>query len=424
MPTGPFRGGVVVNDSTLYGAWTGELWSVNQSGIMTKFDDLDGTDLVTFAQNAKTQPDVVVVTDTGPFVINISGGSVDAYPDGDVNSPTCCFGYLGFLFFGYGDGSMRVSSYNSTSINSLNQANTTTNADGIKSIFGYNGQIYACGDKTIEVWGEPINATGFPLSRVGFNITPGLIGAHAVAGWEPEFGYPPIWVGSDGTVRQLGGSYQPVKISNTDLDRDIRAVSFNDLSGLTTLVYNVGGHAFWQVNLPTKSWVYHVNEGTWHQRRSQYLPKSRLYKSVHFAERWAVGDYEDDTLYAMDLSSETEGGSELTACMESGPVEQFPHRQRCVRADFNFTPGVGLSTGTDPIQTDPQALLEVSWDGGRTWPHSWNRKLGAQAETDRNIYILNPGMSGSRGPRLRWSISDPVHVGFRGADLAHYKVSK
>jgi hypothetical protein len=53
--------------------------------------------------------------------------------------------------------------------------------------------------------------------------------------------------------------------------------------------------------------------------------------------------------------------------IESGPVLDFPGGTVVGRADFYFTTGVGVATGTDPIQTDPS--VEISWsdDGGVTW---------------------------------------------------------
>jgi hypothetical protein len=420
--SGSLRGGIPIGQ-TLYTAWTGEVYTANQSGEMTLFSTLTGTDLPFFGRNNKAIPDIAAVTDTGAFIINTTASAVQTYPDVDVGSPACCCGYLGYLFFGYSDGTMQVTDFNSTSINTLNQAATITNVDGIKNIFGWNGQIYAMGSNTVEIWGEPINATGFPLTRVGFNITPGLLGKHAVAGWEQEWGHPPLYVGSDATVRQLRG-YNSVKVSNTDLERDIRAVSFNDVDSIDCLVYNTGGHAFWQVNLPTKSWVYHVNEGTWHERKSQNLTKSKLRRSLYFTERWLVGDTQSTDMLAMSMDSQTEGTNEFIASAESGPLKDFPRQQRINRCDFDFTVGVGLTTGTEPTQTDPSVQIEVSYDGGQSWPHSWNRKLGKESEYFTRVHVMNCGLTGDEGARFRWTVSDPVHVGFQGADVATAVISK
>lgn len=424
--TGTFRGGVPVG-TILYGAWEGEVYQVSQTGNATYLTTLAGTDYPSFGRNTRSPvADIAVVTDNGAFVIDTTAATVAAYPDSDVNgpgTPQCCCGYMGYIFFGYQDGTLQVTKYNSTSISSLDQAAAITNYDGIKALFGYDGQIYACGSQSIEIWGEPINATGFPLTRVGFNITPGILGKHSVAGWEQEWGQAPIYVGSDGTVRMLQG-YQAVKISNTDLEQELRGLNFSDRDNVNCIVYNTGGHAFWQVNLPESSWVYHVNEGTWHERKSQGLSKSKLVNSVFFADEWLVGDTESNSVYAVDILEEDEAGEELPSIVESGPLKEFPYRQRIVRADFDFTVGVGVTTASNVWEQDPQVQIEVSYDGGHTWPHSWNRKLGKEGKYYNRVFVNSVGLTGDEGARFRWTISDPVHVGFQGGDVTIAGLSK
>ena len=417
--TGSFRGGIPINEQ-VYGAWTDELYLISKDGNATYYSTLSGTDYPSFARNtASPQPHIAFVTENGAFIVDTTAAAVQSYPDADVNNPgtpQCCCGYLGFIFFGYNNGMMAVSKYNSLTVSTLDQGAARTNPDGIKAIFGYQGQVFAMGGNTVELFGEPINATGFPLTRTGFNLTPGIIGKHAVAGWQDEFGHPPIYVGSDGTVRQIQG-YQATRISNTDLDRDIREVAAVDHDSINCCVYNTGGHAFWQVNLPTKSWVYHVNEGTWHARESQDLTKSRLINSVPFRDEWLVGDTENENVYKMDIDSRVEGVYDFPVTMESGDATDFPYRGRIARGDFQFTVGVGVTTGTDPEATDPQVNIEISRDGGHTWPHSWDRKLGMEANYRKRVTVTNAGVATPAGPRWRWTVSDPVHIGFMGGDM-------
>jgi hypothetical protein len=103
--------------------------------------------------------------------------------------------------------------------------------------------------------------------------------------------------------------------------------------------------------------------------------------------------------------------------MESVGEESWPNRVRVPRADFDFTVGVGEATGTDPIETDPTVMIEWSNDGGRTWVGPWNRKLGRQAVTQQRVTLLNTGMTGPNGRKWRWTVSDPVHVGFVGSSM-------
>src|SRR6185369_2838715 len=100
-------------------------------------------------------------------------------------------------------------------------------------------------------------------------------------------------------------------------------------------------------------------------------------------------------------------------------VEKFPVGARVGRADFNFVTGVGISAGSDPIQTDP--TVEISWsdDGGQTYRAPLIRQLGRQSETDQLVSLIAcTGRSSWNGRRWRIDIADPVHVGFMNATQA------
>jgi hypothetical protein len=410
--SGAFRGGLqVVN--TLYGAWTGELYTINASGERSLLGSLPGTDKIFIARNNAATPNVAIVCNDGPY--EISGGSLIGYSDGDVGSPTCVREHLGFFIFGYGNGDIQASGLNAVSINTLDRARTESNPDGVDNITSYDGQLYVWGKATIELWGEPTNTSGFPLTRLGHNIRPGLKAPHAVAGWEPEFGNPFIYVGSDNSVRQLVG-YTPQKISPPDLDDLIADVVFPE-SQLDALCYVARGHAFWQLNGPTWSWVYNCNNQSWHERKSYNKVKSNFTRSVPAFDKWLVGSSASTDLMRIDHAAQQEAGEPIISILESVEGKDWPTRLRVPRADFDFTVGIGEALGTDPIETDPTVMIEWSNDGGRTWSVPWNRKLGRQNITQKRVTVLNTGYTGPMGRRWRWTVSDPVHVGFLGSSM-------
>jgi hypothetical protein len=410
---GMFRGGVVVG-SVLYAAFGERVYTVDSSGGFSAAltGTLPGTDKVFFARNNNATPQVVMVCDAGAF--EVSAGAVIAYSDGDVGSPACVTFHDGYFMFGYGSGRVLASGINTVSINSLDFTTAETNPDGIVHIWSYRGQLYAGGTSTIEVYGAPVNAVAFPLTRVGYNITPGVIAPFCVAGFEAEFGNSPIYCASDNTVRQLNG-YTPEKISPPELDALIAAV--DDKSDLEAICYISKGHAFWQLSSTDWTWVYNCNTQTWHERKSDGLVRSRMRVSVPAFNEWLVGDTETNALLQVDGSYLFEIENEILARIESAPVKDFPNRVRVNRADFDFTVGVGDVTGTDPIQTDPTILISWSDDGGKNWTNPWYRKLGAQGETQQRITVLNTGMSGPMGRRWRVDVSDPVHFGLMGGAM-------
>jgi hypothetical protein len=412
---GQFRGGVVVA-SLLYGVFGEMVYTVDAAGQFSApfTGTVAGTSKAFVFRNNNATPEVVIVADSVAY--EIVGSTVIPYSDSDVGSPSCgCF-HDSYFMFGYGDGKIRASGVNTTAINLIDFTTAETNPDGVIHVWSYRGQLYAAGTSTIEVYGLPINATAFPLTRVGYNITPGLIAPHCVAGFQAEFGNNPIYCASDNTVRQLNG-FTPDKISPPELDALIAAVE--DKSELEAICYISKGHAFWQLSSADWTWVFNCNTQKWHERKSDGLVRSRMSVSVPAFNQWLVGDTESNNLLQVDgtIATEVDDDHELLFRVESAPVKDFPNRVRVNRADFDFTVGVGDVTGADPIETDPSILISWSDDGGVTWSTPWYRKLGRQAETQQRITVLNTGMSGPMGRRWRLDVSDPIHVGLIGGTM-------
>jgi hypothetical protein len=407
-----FRGGLEVG-SNLIAAWNGTLKAIDDEGAETAIDSLSGTDSIFIARNNKTSPDIVIVSEDGTFTVDVSGQSVTTYPDGDVGSPNAVCFHDSYFMFTHGNGDIQASAQNGTGINTTDKTRAESNPDGLLRPWSYQGLLYAAGEKTIEVFGPPINATGFPLTRIGYHITPGLIAPHAVAGFEPEFGNPPIYVGADNTVRWLRSiTAQPEKISPPDLDRLIAGVS--DKTTLKASCYLSGGHAFWQLSSATWTWVFNLNNLKWHERTSYLQARSRLVGSVFAFNKWLTGDNQAGNLLHVDHTLHTEAGEPLHATIESGPVKNFPNRTRVGRADFDFVTGVGIATGADPEQTNPQ--VEISWsdDAGVTFTPPWFRPLGRQGEGHKRVIVFNTGIAGPMGRRWRLRLPNAVHFGLLG----------
>jgi hypothetical protein len=409
-----FRGGLTVGAS-LFAAWNEVMVTVNSTGGLTAVDTLAGTDKISMARNNNAIAQVAIVTDAGALVYDSTQGDLDAYPDGDVGSPVWVTSHLGFFIFAYGNGDMQASDLNSTNLNTLNKARAESNPDGLLRVESWAGQLYALGTATIEVWGDPVNTSGFPFSRVGYNITPGLITAHATAGWQPEFGNAPLYVGSDNTVRRLNG-LSADKVSPPDLDRLIAAVT--DKDDLEACCYVANGFAFWELSCDDWSWVFNLNSQTWHERKGYLLDRSRFTSSVFAFDKWVVGDTESGKLLSVANDTVLESTAPLIAQIESADAKGFPNRTRVARADFDFVVGVGEATGEDPIETDPSVLIEWSNDGGASWSVERDRKLGRQANTGQRVTVLNSGQSGPQGRRWRLTVSDPVHFGFLGGEMS------
>jgi hypothetical protein len=408
VPHGEFRGGIDVGD-TLYAGFTDEIYTVTSEGAIAYLGDLPGEDQLFFARNQNLTPDIVIVGEAGAY--QISGGAVVAYTDGDVGDPVCVTYHDGYFMFGYANGDIFASSLDGTGINTLDAANAASNADGIVQLWSYQGQLYAGGEKTIEIWGYPINNAGFPLTRVGYHVTPGVIAPHAVAGFAPEFGHPPIYVGTDNTVRWLHG-YKAERISTPDLERLITAVE--DKTTIRAMAYRVSGNAFWQVSCDDWTWVFNCNNPGWFERQSDGSDRSRFTGGAVYAfGKWLVGDTVSPQLLEVSADVPTEAGNPLPVTIISPSVNSFPNRVRCARAEFNLVVPAVTSDTTAPT-------IDISWsdDGGATFSNPYTRSLGnSTSDTIRRITVFNTGYAKPIGRRWKLECTDPVNFALLGGDM-------
>jgi hypothetical protein len=414
LPQGLFRGGIFVNN-TLYAVIGTNVYTIASGGNFTKIGSLSGTDKVFLARNNAFIPDIVCVAQAGAFTF--TGGTVAIYPDLNVGSPSCVVGHEGFFIFGYGNGNLISSNINTTTINPLNLARTETNPDGVIQLMSWQGQLYAFGEKTIEIWGYPLNGTGFPFNRVGYNLTPGIINDHAVAGFEPEWGPPPIYVGSDNTVRWLIND-NPVEISTPDLKRLVTSSTTMEV-----LVYMADGVPFCEVTgMDDFTWVFDartdINQPTWYERQSYLSDRSRFTGSVFAFETWLCGDFKQQgRMLEVTFQTEKEVNDPFIATIESLPVEDFPNNISCLRADFELTPGVGHAQGAQPQEFDPQVEISYSNDAGQTWSNPRMCFVGQQSKSNMRVTVWRTGLTGPQGRRWRVGFPSAVHFGIVGGAM-------
>lgn len=408
-----YRGSQVVAN-TLYSAFNGKVVKHSSAGgaetLLT--GTLSGTLPVIWARNNASVPNLVAVS-PGDGAYLVTSSAVSTYPDSDVLQPTSVCYLKGVFVFGYGDGTMRNSDVNSTSINALSQATAESNPDTLYRVIPSDrGELLACGSESIEVWSGQ-NDTGFFFSY-STTIDVGLAGPYCITGHEDGWGQGIFLVASDNSVRQLSG-YQAVKISTPDLDRLLENTS--DKTTIRMSVFVAQGHSYVVVQGPTWSWVYDLNTQRWHERFSYLKSRWRAVGSHKAFGKWIVGDTDSGNLATIDYLAQMEFSKPLVSFLETGPMGNFPRGARINRLDLYVSVGVGMATGIDPIQTDSSIEIRVSNDNGVTWSQPWLRKLGRQAIGSKKVTVNNLGHAGPQGVKFRFEVSDPVHLAIMGGDV-------
>lgn len=404
--------GAMFDGQVLFAAYEDNLVYVEDDGAVTAVDTISGSDPVFFARNNKSpSPDLVAVCEDGVFTFTDS--AVTSFADVDLPASNgVCF-HQGYFIFTTGDGRAFASGLNAVTVNALDFVTAESNPDGLTRPVSFGNSLFLFGPSSTEIFGEPINDTGFPFSRITV-IRKGLLQNTAVCGFESGFPGPLVFVGDDFKVHAVSG-YEPIEISPPSLARRIKT-AFNASKRLELSSYVSGGQAFVALSCSDWTWEYNFTTKKWHERVSYGATRWRGKYPVKAFGKWLAGDDQSDKIGEIDEAYQSELGEPLAFTVESAPVAKFPNRQRVARADFHMTAGVGIATGDDPTQTDPTVEISYSPDGVN-WSDPMTRKMGRQGVPNQRVMVTNCGLSGPNGHRWRVVVSDAVPVSLLGGEM-------
>jgi hypothetical protein len=369
---------------------------------------LSGDQPVTIARNNRSPtPDYVVVTENGCFNL-FRASAPTGFVDLDLPAgPTSVCDFEGYFIWSFGDGRIFASDLNSVAVSALSF--NTEQGLFARRVVRYGGRLYVFGDKWCGVY-RNAGTVPFPLARE-VTIPRGIVGTHAIAGWEAGWANQLIWAGDDFIVYKLDG-YTPTPISTGDVSRAIQgAVSGGNRDLIEAFVYMYDKNPFWVLTCHDLwTWEYNLATGEWNERASFNRDNWKGMKSIRMFDRWIIGDQYTGGLYEISGTYFLEDTDPLIWQVESGVLHGFPRGMIIPRASFHFTMGVGDFSRV----ADPEVEIAWSLDGGYSYGDPVIRRLGAPGHTKSHPYILSSGLSKGQGVRYKLRVSDNVHVGLSG----------
>ena len=414
--------GLIEVGSTVLVVLNERVWSLTESGgvfTATNLGALAGDDPVTLSRDNAGTPNILANCDAGLFNLFINSAPT-SFADGDMPSLTSIGPANGYHVGTTGGGALWATGLNAVTVDSGANTNAQSNPDGLLRAVWMDGELIAFGGKTIETF-EETGDSPFPFRNKKTPINGGgLIGTHAVAGWQEGWVGKLIWAAEDGTVRLRQG-YVGTVISNEDVSRAIRESA--DRSALQACVYMEGDNAIWELTSPGEwTWCFNVTTGRWHEKVSQGRSDSRLRCTVRAFDRWIGGDDETGKLASVDPSYKFEYGDPLVWDIISGANLNFPYSLEVGSVFLNFTAAQGNAAGSDPIETTPKVSVRFSLNGGQSWGNWIERELGRQGEGDKQVCFNGVGTTrGGKGLRVHARISDPVSPAFMGGEMPDVK---
>jgi hypothetical protein len=373
-----------------------KLYRVDSNKVVTEIGTVGLSSRIDMANNITT---IVVVNEPDAYYYDTTTSTFGQITDPDFTSRGASDvefldNYLLFTepdsgrFFGSDVGS-------ATSFDSLNFATAEGSPDKLRGLKVDHRQVLLLGEKTIEIW-ELVGGGGFPFARAanGF-VEQGCFNASMAAKQDNSV----FWLAQDYTVRRLDG-ITPVRISQTGIEQALGSVTIGSGQGFS---YSQEGHLFYVMQFPEGTFVYDATTKEWHERETYGYPYWLAWSNAQFAGLELVGDVSSNRVGYLSPTTYADWGTTQRMEWTYQPVYAAGNRAFHDRLEVIMETGVGLTSGQG---SDPEMMMDVSDDGGRTWQALPNMKIGKIGEHQKRVIWTQLGSSYDRV--YRGAISDPV----------------
>lgn len=400
-----------VGNSRLYVVHRGTLWEINNAAIATNRGSLNTTSgRVSMADNG-TQ--ICIVDGTDGWIFNTSTNAFTEITDAQFpSSPTTVTFHNGrFLVSRGSTGEFYASdAYDGLAWTALMFATAESSPDNLVRVDSRD-EVILWGELTTEFWADT-GSGGFPYARIpGTNLQWGLASRWSVAPFLDSFAFLAKNSMGEVMVCYLNG-YQPERISDYELEHTIN--NYSTVGDATGFAYMLGGHPMYQLNFPSAgySWLYDASTKLWSKLKSADINRHRVEIHAHFVNKNYVSDYENGKIYRINQSVYSDNGDAIELELISRHVIDNDRNVAHHSLEILMETGVGLATGQGSA---PQAMLQVSRDGGNTYGVERWADIGAIGEYETRVRWRRLGKGRDTVYKLR--ITDPIKRVITGENL-------
>jgi hypothetical protein len=273
--------------------------------------------------------------------------------------------------------------------------------------------IWLFGSETTSVL---YDAGTFPFP---FALVPGALLPYGIgAVWSAvDVNGSPIWLAQNKSgarlIVQAQGFGVPQRISNHAVERALAGYSRVDDAEAYSYLWQ--GHWFYRIDFGSAnaSWEYDLNSGEWSEpsfwnaATSTWEAARAKFHAVAF-DRHLVGDRSSGTVYELSATTYTDADGAALRRLRRVPFPRLGETSQWVfLSEFRLLMdvGVGLVSGQG---VDPQAMLRISRDGGRTWSNEHWVSMGAMGQYLQRVVWRQLGRFRDGMGAVEVSWSDPV----------------
>lgn len=389
---GPIRG-MLSAGGVLYVVSGEKLYSVTVDKTATLLGAIDGTGNVRMIKNETDE--VVITTDTIAYVYTTAAG-LAPLTESNLNGAAYQDGYG--IYTQEGTQKFWISGLDDlTTIGATDFSSADALTGNVVGCISDHRELWIFKETSTEIWYDSGNAD-FPFERSqGGVLERGCFASGSIAKAQNAV----FWLGDDLRVYRAAGA-QPQPISTPQIDSRLRALSLS-ANEAEAFVYCRGGHEFYVLNMPGGTFVFNLSTGLWHEMDTKDENRWRVSTLAEVFSTTLVGDYENNNIYELDDDTYTDNGTAIVREAVLPTLQAQGERATMWEFYADFDAGQGLTSGQG---SDPQAQLEWSDDGGRTWSNEVWTTVGKKGEYDARAVFSRLGMFRQR--QLRLSISEPI----------------
>lgn len=276
-----------------------------------------------------------------------------------------------------------------------------------------NNLVWLPGTDSFEVWSNTGTGTQpfAPLS--------GLVGFYGIAA---PFAYTRTSLGNGWLSRTPDGigqfvftqGGQPQSVNTYAVDTAIDGyLSTSSISDAEVMTYNQLGHTFSNLAFPTAgmTWSFDVEGQSWAKRAkwsngawSAWAPRCHVQAfGLHL-----VGDRTTGTIWKMSPNYATDTDGNGIRRLRRSPHVNSEHKRIPINQfELLLDVGLGLATGQG---SNPQVMLRVSKDGGRTYSNERQGSAGRIGEWPKRVYWTGLGAPADAVFEVTYSEPTPFRI--------------
>jgi len=297
-------------------------------------------------------------------------------------------------------------------INAANFSSAQVSPTPIVEVTVLAEELYFFKTDTTEIWDFSGQLTAPFAESPGRTYTRGCSAQNSVTLTDNSL----FWVGDDFAIYRTGTV--PTRLTETTSYVEDRLKAMGAaISSVTALTFNIEGHVFYVINLPTldESYAYDCQTKQWAiwgtQQPLQAEPGIFLGQTcAGQGQTIYIGSAVDGKVFLVDPTNHSDDGTPMRVVV-TGALWLPENKKRMGNLTLH---GVrGIATRSVPF---PKVWIRISDDGGRTWTPDWMEgSLGMIGTYRWKVSFHSLGLMQQPGREIEFAIADAVNVTIEGA---------